>query len=531
MKPQAQWLSRSSREHHQDWWWILLLGAGLSTGLALYGEHPSYEDAFYYSLNGLRISEGRGLTDRAITYFYSEPTELPTASHDYWMPLSSFLASAGALLHQGYGGTRIPFTILAALTPLLCYVLSGIFLASRRKRLLVSLLALLAGPHNALWTQPSTFMPFLWCGVASLYFSSRMLLRDSLWSVLGAGCFAGLAHLTRVDGFLFLVSSLLVLVRQHTSGRGYSLRARLLAALFLNLGGSLLVMAPWFVRQYTTFGTPLSPAGLQPILIKDFMEMYSYTTSLELPAYLVTYTWHDLLGRLQAACWSLYHLVLMTTYVLLLPFSIAGAREVFRNPSIGFRWQPVMVYAILLVIFHAVVTPLQSWMGSSIHSSIVLWPFLIILAMEGFDRILSWIVLRRPHWDQRRARVVLPLIFVLGCIGKTLEHGLVDLRCSREFAQLGAFRSYLHEDAVVMAWYPYAVAYHTGCSVIIPPAEGWMTARTVIRRFGVQYLLVMDAGPDYWKELLHLQEKRADISLVYQGEMLRLYAVTAGSGD
>ena len=58
-----------------------------------------------------------------------------------------------------------------------------------------------------------------------------------------------------------------------------------------------------------------------------------------------------------------------------------------------------------------------------------------------------------------------------------------------------------------------------------------MTARTVIRRFGVQYLLVMDAGPDYWKELLHLQEKRADISLVYQGEMLRLYAVTAGSGD
>src|SRR3972149_10142789 len=198
---------------------LFILGAGLAALAALGQAVPGYMDAEYYYAGALRLAQGDGFTEPFLWNYFDNPTGLPHPSHLYWMPLASILAAMGmkAFGTTSFWAARLPFILLYGMLPVICAYLSLKFLKSSRYAWVAGLLAVFSGVYLVYASIPETFVLYLVLG--GLIW---LLILQNGWDTVTArtvalragllGILAGLMHLSRADGIIWVAGGIFWLI-------------------------------------------------------------------------------------------------------------------------------------------------------------------------------------------------------------------------------------------------------------------------------------------------------------------------------
>ncbi len=256
-------------------WYLLLALLGLATAsfVAAFQPSPGYMDADYYYAGGLQLVNGHGFTEPYLWNYLDDPAGLPHPSHAYWMPLASLLAALGAAVFRSelWFGARIGFLLVAALIPPLTSAIAWSFSSRRGLALTSGLLAVF----------PAFYLPFLpvtdtfgLCMVFGAIFILVLNRKPSLLNPFLLGLLTGLMHLTRADGLFWLLVAFLAVILVFPKPAGHPVRYYVISMLF-TLIGYLLIMTPWFIRNFIAFGTPLAPGGLKLLWLTSYDQLFS----------------------------------------------------------------------------------------------------------------------------------------------------------------------------------------------------------------------------------------------------------------
>jgi 4-amino-4-deoxy-L-arabinose transferase-like glycosyltransferase len=467
-------------------------------------QEPGYMDAAYSYDIALSLARGDGFVEPFLWNYLDDPAGLPHPSHLYWMPLPSMLAWVGlTILGQSYRAAQVPFVILAALLPVVSYWVAVQTTGRRRHGWLAGLLTLFSGFYVVYWGHTDNFTPFALAGSLSLiaaWQAGRARESDRLaaaWA-LAAGVLVGLAHLSRADGLLLLIAIGLAWVvalisdrLRRQAVRGWSLGVRHILLVVL---GYVVVMLPWFIRNWSVAGAPLPAAGAQTVWLRTYDDLFSYGRELSLSSYLA-WGWPNIFRSKLDALWlNLQTVLAVLCMIFLAPLVPIGWWRLRRHPL----YQLGAWYGLLLILAMTFVFTFPGPRGGLFHSGGALLPFIFTAALVGLDILIEWLAVRRRGWDVRLARQV----FGIGIVGLALlvsgflyyQEVIGEPRRQEEAVTYLRLVEWLEaesqRDAVVMVGNPPGYWYQGGGPSIVVPNEPVEMVLAVADRYGARYLIL-----------------------------------------
>jgi hypothetical protein len=538
----------------QDWLVLALVGLLIQGFWALRLEQPAYMDAAYYTTNGQRLAAGEGWTEMVIWQFLDEPAGFPTASHTYWMPFASLLAAAGYGVLESFRGAQLPFWLLTGLLPLLSYTISRQLSGERWQAWAAGLLTAAGGFYAAVWNQPETFAPFAWAGGLCLLFLAWGLeengkekeLRgtcprkaegrnsgelkkywDNRYCWLLAGVAAGVAHLTRADGVLFLLLGygfwLYGVFRTFAPKKE---RRSWVNGLWLT-AGYLVIMGGWFWHNMVVIGRPLPTVGTQTIFLTNYDDLFAYGRSFSLGSYLA-WGWGALLRSKLFGLWlAIQSFVALLGLIFLTPFILVAWWRLARRPESGLFLRPLTVYTLLLFGVMSLVFTYPGERGGLFHSTAALWPWVMALVPVGVSLAVEWMAARLPHWQPERAKRLFTALFVGVAFVLTLAIGLGREGGEREAAVYQRLDGLLPPGAVVMVADAPSFYYHTGRPALSIPNEPVEVMLAAAGRYGATHLILDELHPAPLHDIYTGEVSAPGLALVQTLETYRLYVIEA----
>ncbi len=513
---------------------LFIIGLLVAGGAASFQHAPGYMDADYYYAGGYRLASGEGLTEPFLWNYLDNPAGVPHPSHAYWMPLASFLAAAGILFFGGdaslplaaFPAGRFGFVLVAALLPPLTASLAFALSGRRSAAWLAGLLACFPAFYLPYLPTTDTFGIYMLLGVVWLRVAAGRWTMDkgsprqaAVWAAL-LGFLAGLMHLARADGILWLVVSCAAvlfapqLYAPHLFApypTGWRRAGRQIGIhLMFCLAGYLLVMGPWMARNWLTFGSLLSPGGLRSLWFTNYDELYTYPASLLTPAR----WWATGLGAiLKARLWALNLNVqtglIVQGQIFLTPLALAGMWRLRQSLAVkmgALAW--LLTFFAMTVIF-----PFAGGRGGFFHSGAALQPLVWAAAPLGLEAFIGWGV-RRRGWQSRPATLVfgsgliLLVVLITGMIAPRRIIGDSDKNngwnaSTTQYQQIEAALVELDaapQDGVVVNDPPgFYVA--TGRWAVANPNGGADSQAAVAARYGARYLLLENNHPQFLEDL------------------------------
>jgi hypothetical protein len=534
----------------RDYALLVLLGL-LTSGLVAWMERwPGYMDADYYTVTGWQLANGAGFQEPFLWNYLDDPQDIPHPSHTYWMPLASVLAAAGIRLtgFSRFAGARTGFLALAGLLPLLTAAFSWRLTHRRRSALLAGSIAAFSGFYLPYLPTTDTFGISMLLGalflltlqqvsgristVKSKELSLKGKASDVLVRLFTLGLLAGLLHLTRADGLLWLLAAVgvgLCCPRGASGNWRTSLRRALLALL-----GYLIPMTPWYWRNLMVFHRLFPPGGMRTLWLLDYDELFTYPAELLTPARWLSAGIGELVrDRLWALGQNMQTAFAVQGGVFLVPFIIWGLWQLRRTAVV--RWGLFLWGGMLGVM--TLVFPFAGVRGGFFHSGAGVQPLFWAVFPLGLDAFIQWGAHRRG-WEPQAAWRVFSGGLVVIAIG--LSGFVVRQRVWRSDGEPPGWGSGLTayvrvedklqgsgaqpEDRVLVNNPPgYTLA--TGRAAIVIPNGELSTVRVVARRYHARYLLLELNHPQGLAQLY--QHPRDAEGLVYLGDVgdIRLFRI------
>lgn len=493
---------------------LLLLALVSRLVAAAFISRPGYMDVAYYAAGAVNLAQGGGLDEPFIWNYLDDPAGVPHPGFLYWMPLPSLLAAPFAALFPGsFFALQFPFIVLSALFPLLGYAVAWQATKVRRQAWVAGLLTLFSGFFFPYWTLPETFAPFALFGSVALWLAGDrwQVASGKWWGGLLVGLLVGLAHLTRADGILLLpvVAFVPVLfsrsgVTRHTSRitshesriTHHVLRVIMSHLAFIVLG-YLLAMAPWFARNLSAVGTPLSPGGAKTLWLRVYDDLFCYGCDLSPRSYLA-WGWGSILcSKLGALGENVQRFLAEDCLVFMLPFILIGLYRLRRY----FAFTLSFVYLLLVYFTHSLAFTFPGPRGGFFHASAPALPFLFAAGAEGLDAAVAWVAHKR-HWNRAQALSVFAAAAVAAAVVLSTYVALGKLpgwrNIDRAYVEAGAWLD-AHDvpaDAVVMVNNPPGFWYHTRRPAVVVPAPvgDVETLLEVADRYEVAYVVLVGAA-------------------------------------
>ncbi len=384
---------------------VIVLIFRVATALPL--TYAGYMDASYAMHVAENLARGRGFVEEVLWNYLDNPAGLPHPSNLYWMPLPSILiAPFFALFGASLCVAQIPFIVLSSLLPLFTFYLTRKLFARDDYAWAAALFTAFSGFYTIYWVSPDNFTPFALTASLCLFFIARGLTSARARDFFFAGIFAGLSHLARADGVLLLAVAPLALWihatrNTHPSATPYSAQdaSRITHHVFLPtvycLLAYLLVMFPWFARNYFALGTPYPSAGTKTLWLTGYDELFRFTDDLTLQRYLDWGIGNIVASKLRAGGINLLVLAFGALQIFLAPFALIGLWQQRRRVEL----LPFFIYTLLLYLALTLAFTFPSVRGSTLHSAAALLPFLAAAAPRGIDACIEWIARRRRTWD------------------------------------------------------------------------------------------------------------------------------------
>lgn len=459
--------------------WLFLGVFALRLIVAALIREPGYMDTAYYTVQGLRLTEGAGATEPYLWNYLDAPEGLPHLAFGYWMPLPSLLVAPFWRLNPTFFAAQIPFALLSALLAVLGGYIARTVSGRWEHFWAAGLLLTFSVYFFPFWTLPETFAPFALCGVLALWAGGRYWeSRAVRWAALAAAT-AVLAYLTRSDGLL-LVALALVLPVLKRDGKGLVMTGMI----------TLLVLAPWLIFNLRTRGTLLPTGGTQTLWLTNYDDIFCYQCELTLRRYL-EWGWSAIVqSKLDALAWNLRTLLAVVGYIFLWPFAIIGGWRLRKSPAFVLAWG----YLLLLFAAMTFAFSFPGPRGGFFHSAGALLPFIVAAALVGIERTVAWIGHKRG-WNILQAQRVFLWGFVLLAV---ILSGLVTapkLNAWRQantlYAQAAAWLAEHDAEACpVLVGSPPNFWYVARIPALIAPNEDADIVAEAARRYGACWLLL-----------------------------------------
>lgn len=360
---------------------LFLLSLAVQIVVSRFQTIPGYLDADYYFSGGLQLAQGNGFTEPYLWNYLDDPQGIPHPSHGYWLPLASIISAMGMWLtgQQTYEAGRLFFILLAAFVPPLTAALSHRFFENTAFAWVSALLALFPVFHLPFLPVPDNYAVYMLAGGMIFLLADRP--RPWFWM----GLLAGVMSLARSDGLLWLaLTFLLILWRARDEGVSLGVFVQSCAVAMF---GFLIVMAPWYARNLTVFGSLMSPAGSRALWLTSYEETFIYPAAeLTFDAWLASgwdailkVRWWAFTNNIQTAIAAQGHLILF-------PF-IAGGMYLLRKDR---RVQLGLLAWALLFLVMTFVFPFAGARGSFFHAGAALQPLFWVLTPHALERVVAW---------------------------------------------------------------------------------------------------------------------------------------------
>jgi hypothetical protein len=548
---------------------LFLLGLAPALLAAFFQRAPGYMDAEYYFAGGQQLATGHGFSEPFLWNYLDDPTGIPHPSHAYWMPLASILAAAGMLVSgvAGFSTASTPFLLLAGLVPPLTAALAYSLTANRNLAVLAGCLAAFSAFYLSFLPTTDTFGIYMLLGAGFFLTLSPLSPLPFPLTPLLLGLLAALFHLSRADGLLWLPIALIASIcvnrslptthpaprttqevprtthhepcTTHYASRftpyalritNYKLRNALLVLL-----AYLLLMGPWMLRNFSAFGTLLSPGGLRSLWLTNYDEIFSY------PASILTFNhWINsgLKSIVEARAWALglnlQTLLAVQGEIFLLPLIIAGAWHLRKDHRVQLG---VLAWSAIFLAM-TVVFPFPGARGGLFHSGAALQPLWWALAPVGLESFLELGVEKRG-WGKEQARKVfswglvalaLFLTLVVGylrIVGKD-NSGLAWNQTPRHYSQIEASLGEhgIAEDEIVMVNNPPGYFVATGRPAIVVPDGDLHSTLAAAQRYHAGYLILESNHPQGLKDLYQNPGDLPGLDYLYTLDNTRIFKLT-----
>ena len=391
---------------------LFVLGLIITSSIASLQDLPGYLDSDYYFVGGLQLVEGQGFNEPFLWNYLDDPAGLPHPSHTYWLPLSSILAAISMFVtgQHSYVAARLIFILIAASIPLITAKLALDITGRRDLSLTSGLLAVFSIYYLPFMPVTDNYGPFMLLG--GLIF--LLIKKERWWAFLLMGLLAGLMNLARSDGLLWL--GLLGLLSLWGSIKtDQPIKNKIQSFVFsgiLIVVGYLLVMAPWYLRNISIFGSPMAPGGGRILWLTNYNDTFAFPANqVNMSSWLEAGWGAALKVRLWALRMNILNSFAAQGGILLFPFILIGywhVRQDVRAKLAATGW-------LLLIIIMTLVFPLTGARGGFFHAGAAFQPFWWALAPLGLSRLVDTLY-RRKILTAKHAGTIFQGMLVLVCI-------------------------------------------------------------------------------------------------------------------
>lgn len=402
---------------------VYALSFAFFLAVGLMQKTPGYMDASYYYATGRQLASGEGATEPFIWNYLNDPKAIPTPAFTYWMPLSALLAAFGMWItnSDSFLAARLPFVMLAALIPCLTVYFVSKVTTHKSYFALAAVFGLLSGSYLPYLSITESFTPFFVLGAIFLMITGCVLEIENPKRIVGfqylaLGAIAGLMHLTRADGILWLGGGILVVMfvwlqRGKTAG---NLKQSAIE-LTLLIAGYLLVMSGWFLRNLVLFGSIFPEGSNLAIWFTRYDDLFMYPArSLTFSRMVETGLSNILRVRARACLTNLETLIGVAGNVVLLPFMVIGAWKEHKKALTRL----FLIMLSMLFLLMAIIFPFAGYRGGFFHSISAFQVYLWMFAIIGIETMVHWSV-RKLKWVETKARMLFVVVLILGIAGMT----------------------------------------------------------------------------------------------------------------
>ncbi len=481
---------------------------------------PRPEDSAYYVGVARNLVEGRGLVSDALWSYGTPPLVFPRPAFEVWLPLPSLLAAVPAALFGGPApmplenalrSAQLVTCVLGALLAALAWRLAADVAAERglpagRARVL----ALGAGLTTAVYlplilhsVQPDSTILFGVLVLGACLLATRAL-RDPRGAragdprLLGLGALLGLAALTRNEAVWLALAWAWLAWR--ATGLGRPERRRLVGVV---AAVAIAVFAPWAVRDWIVFGSPLPGQAASNALSVTGYDIFAWADPPTLSRYLAV-------GPAALAAMRVDGVVHNLVSVLLLlgiPVSVIGL--------LALPWQardrplrPVAIVAGLTFAVTSLVFPVATTWGTFLHAAAPVHVLLIVSALGALDAGLARLAARmrweRPvSWLGALLAVGWSVLFSAALLPSA---GGASAETARTYAvlarQLAAAGQPLDGSSPVIADFPIWVAESARVPSLALPNEPPSSVVDLARHFGARLVILASAERGIWPGVL-----------------------------
>lgn len=509
-----------TKVHRRDILLISLLALVVTTFMAAIIRHPGYTDAFLYYNIAARWMRGEGLTDAAPWSFIAAPHALPVPSNLYWMPGATFLAAPGiALFGQSFDAAQVFYVLMFIPLVVLGYLVGWQVSGTRRIAWLAALITLFSGFFWPYWVTTATYTPFGVAGAFSLFAAGMGRKYGGLRWFLLAGIAAGFGHLTRNDGFLLLLAIGPAAVWPGGLGGKWLIR-KAVGAVVLIAMGYLIVMGPWFARNYAITAAILPGAGIETVFLREYAEIVNYPKGVDLQHFLSWGLGNILQSRLDGLASNGVRFFAEQGMLLFGPFMLYTYWRRRKDPFLA----AFLLYAPGMFFTLTIIYTFPGTHGALFHSSAALVPFWATLSIMGVDSGVRWMATKR-RWPFRQARAFFSTACIVFTVGLSLYAGFDKAGNWNTYGERYNKLSLLSKDSVVVINDPPALYYYKGIPGVVVPNAPPETLLDIANKYNITHIVLDEAVPEPLEELW--ERKRIPFFLkheFYDGEF-RVYSV------
>ena len=393
---------------------------------------PVPEDTAYYAGVARNLVEGRGLVSDALWSYQTPPLEVPRAAFEVWLPLPTLIAAVPVWLAGAanwFRAAQVFSVVVSAIAAALAWRLGADVAAEmklppgRARTLAVGtgLVACLLGPLVVYGMLPDSTALFAALSLAACLLMTRIAARTREGGhaidrrLVALGLLIGFAGLTRSEAVWLGLAWLVVAWHWTTTPAGERpSRLERLRLVAVPAAVAALVFAPWAVRDWLAFGSPLPGQTLANALSVNPTDIYAYQDQPTLANYLAQ-------GPAALVGMRVTGIVHNLVDVLVVPGFPIGLIGLLALPNCArlHALRPLVLVAVITFLVTSLVFPVSTTWGTFLHAAGAIYVLLIVSCLVALDSFIAWIG-RLRHWWRPVAwlgpalatAVVVPLMFV-----------------------------------------------------------------------------------------------------------------------
>jgi 4-amino-4-deoxy-L-arabinose transferase-like glycosyltransferase len=476
--------------------WLLILGLFIAWITAWWVNSPGYMDADYYFAMGKTLASGGGLHEPFIWNYLTSPSKVPTPAFQYWMPMTSFLSALSQMIFGiGFRIAQLPFIIIVALLPLFTGWVAYSLLEDEKLAWQAGILSAIPGYFLPFLVTTDSFAIYMILGPLVFITIYKSIKEEKFHLCMIPGILSGIAHLTRVDGIVFLLLGVTSILLYANGRKGTKLIGLIL--------GYLVVMMPWWITNWALTGSPLAAGTSRVLWATNYDELFAFPPEKLSFQNWIGSGWGNILSVRLEAIWSnLKTLVFVNGVIFLSPFMILGGWQLRKRIIIRLAF----FYVILLFFLMSLLFPFAGSRGGFFHSSSAIMPVLWSLAPLGLKILIEKGVEIR-NWNRVQAMDVfatamnvLVAIITLSLFWTRVvgDDFLKSNWSSRErmYSEIAMWFDHRSiEQTIVAVNNPPAFFTQSGFYSVVIPDGDEIVLRQVVKAFNVEWVVLDDNNP------------------------------------